>query len=198
MRSTFLSALLGTTLLVSASLPAITAQAQGNRLATVDMMRAFSEVDEGRQGLKELERFKAEKQTVLDKKQNDLKAAKEDLDRQGMLIKPDVKQQKLEDLQRQMMETQQIYVNMQQELSKKEMEFKVGISRKLQVIIAEIAERENYDMVLDSTQGGPVIYSRSGNDITSEVIRAYNKRFAKQGKSGGKGKGKGKGKKAGN
>lgn len=193
MRSTFLSALLGTTLLVSASLPAITAQAQGNRLATVDMMRAFSEVDEGRQGLKELERFKAEKQTVLDKKQNDLNAAKEDLDRQGMMIKPEVKQQKLEDLQRKMM---QIYANMQQELSKKEMEFKVGVSRKLQVIIAEIAERENYDMVLDSTQGGPVVYSRSGNDITSEVIRAYNKRFAKKGKSSGKGKSKSK-KKAG-
>ena len=193
MRSTFLSALLGTTLLVSASLPAITAQAQGNRLATVDMMRAFSEVDEGRQGLKELERFKAEKQTVLDKKQNDLKAAKEDL---NMMIKPEVKQQKLEDLQRKMMETQQIYANMQQELSKKEMEFKVGVSRKLQVIIAEIAERENYDMVLDSTQGGPVVYSRSGNDITSEVIRAYNKRFAKKGKSSGKGKSKSK-KKAG-
>ena len=168
---------------------ATAAQAEGANLATVDMMRAFSEVDEGRDGLKALEKFKADKQSVLDKKQNDLKAAKDDLDRQGMMIKPEVKQQKLEDLQRQMMETQQIYVNMQKELSKKEMNFKLGIARKLQVIISEIAQRNNYDMVLDSTQGGPVIYSRAGNDITSEVIRAYNKRFkGKKGKRGKKGK----------
>ncbi|MFH1809266.1 MAG: OmpH family outer membrane protein [Pseudomonadota bacterium] len=152
------------------------AWAQTPKIATVDMMRAFTEVEEGRKGLKDLEKFKDDKQRMLDEKQNTLKAAKEDLDRQGMLIKPEVKQQKLEDLQRQLVETQQVFMNMQQELSKKEMEFKVSISRKLQVVIQEIAEREGYTLVLDSTMGGPVIYGRAADDITSEVIRAFNKR----------------------
>jgi Skp family chaperone for outer membrane proteins len=140
-------------------------------------MRAFTEVEEGRKGLKDLEQFKDDKQRVLDEKQNALKAAKEDLDRQGMLIKPEVKQAKMEELQRSLLETQQMFFNLQQELSKKEMEFKVGISRKLQVVIQEIAERDGYTLVLDSTMGGPVIYGRAADDITSEVIRAYNKRY---------------------
>jgi outer membrane protein len=154
------------------------AVAQASKIAYVDMMRAFTEVDEGRKGLKDLEQFKNDKQRMLDEKQTALKAAKEDLDRQGMLIKPDVKQAKLEDLQRQLLETQQMFFNLQQELSKKEMEFRVGIQRKLQVVIQEISERDGYTLVLDSTMGGAVIYGRAADDITSEVIRAYNKRYA--------------------
>jgi len=168
---------------------AVPAQAT-SKIAYVDMMRAFTEVEDGRKGLKELERFKLNKQKVLDEKQEALKVAKEELDRQGMLVKPEVRQAKMEELQRQMLETQQLFFNLQKELSQRELEFKMSISRKLQAVIQEIAEREGYTLVLDSSPGGTVVYGRAADDITSEVIRAYNGRFLKPGGKKGKAKAK--------
>jgi len=55
MRSAFISTLLGSSLLAGSLFLAQAAQAESANLATVDMMRAFSEVDEGRDGLKALE-----------------------------------------------------------------------------------------------------------------------------------------------
>ncbi|MBN2358011.1 MAG: OmpH family outer membrane protein [Deltaproteobacteria bacterium] len=147
-----------------------------SRIAYVDMMRAFSEIDEGRAGLKELERFKNDRQKLLDEKQNSVKAQMEELDRQGMLIKPEVKQQKETELRQQMLETQQMFMNMQKELSQKEMEFKMTIYRKMQVVIQEIAENQGFTLVLDSSAGGPVVYGRTADDITAEVVRTYNSR----------------------
>ena len=190
--------LLTPTILLLAGLTSTQAFAQAGKIAYVDMMRAFTEVEEGRQGLKQLETFKNGKQKVLDEKQTALKAAKEDLDRQGMLIKPEVRQEKLQELQKGMLETQQVFFNLQRELSAKEMEFKVAISQKMQVVIREISERDGYTLVLDSSPGGPVVYGRAGDDITSEVIRGYNGRYATgKGDSGKVKKGKGKGKKEG-
>ena len=147
-----------------------------SRIAYVDMMRAFSEIEEGRAGLKELERFKNDKQKVLDEKQSAVKAQMEELDRQGMLIKPEVKQQKETELRQQMLEVQQLFMNLQKELSQKEMEFKMTIYRKMQVVIQQIAENQGYTLVLDSSSGGPVVYGRTADDITAEVVRAYNGR----------------------
>ncbi len=192
MRRPFMLLAAAATLLVAGS-----AAAQNHKIAYVDMMRAFTEVEEGRKGLKELERFKNERQGQLDEKQQILKKAKEDLDRQGMMIKPEVKQEKLEKLQRDMLETQQMFFNMQQELSKREVEFKMVISRKLQAVIQEIAERDGYTLVLDSTPGGPVVFGRAAGDITSEVIRGFNKRFGAGAKGGKGGKGKKKAQKKG-
>ena len=159
-------------LLIGAAASAQTA----SRIAYVDMMRAFSEIDEGRAGLKELERFKNDRQKVLDDKQTAVKAQMEELDRQGLLIKPEVKQQKETELRQQMLDTQQMFMNMQKELSQKEMEFKMTIYRKMQVIIQEIAENQGYTLVLDSSAGGPVVFGRTQDDITAEVVRAYNGR----------------------
>jgi outer membrane protein len=100
----------------------------------------------------------------------------EELDRQGMLIKPEVKQQKETELRQQMLETQQLFMNLQKELSQKEMEFKMTIYRKMQVVIQEIAENQGYTLVLDSSAGGPVVYGRTADDITAEVVRKYNAR----------------------
>src|SRR5687768_11672538 len=90
------------------------------KLGYVDLQRALNEVEEGAAAKKALKKEFDEKQKTLDAKQNELKAIKEELDARGSMMKPEVKQDKLNDLQKRLMETQQLYFALQQELSKRE------------------------------------------------------------------------------
>ena len=49
-----------------------------------------------------------------------------------------------------------------------------GILQRLQQVVAEIAERESFNYVMDK---GTLLYAPQAADITNEVVRRYNDRF---------------------
>jgi outer membrane protein len=161
-------------LLLSLSTPAL---AEDVKLGFVDLQRALNEVDEGASAKKALKKEFDEKQKTLDAKQNELKALKDELDSRGTMMKPEVKQEKLNDLQKRLLETQQLYFQLQQELSKREGEATAEIFKKMGVILQTMGEEQGFSMIVEKSA---VVYARPSLDVTNELIRRYNDAYGKK------------------
>jgi len=159
------------------SLFAVKAEAQQIKLGYIDMQKALNEVNEGKNAKAKLKRDFDDKQATLDKKQDELKRLKDDLDKQSLILKEDQKRERMAELQQKFIELQTLYQKLQKELSEREMTITKEIFEKMESIIAKIAEDEKLTMVFEKSEGR-ILYAPSSMDFTNELIRKYNSRYS--------------------
>ena len=143
-----------------------------DKLAYVDLQRALEETNDGKAAKARLKSDFDQKQKELDAKQDELKKMKDDFDKKSALMKDDAKQKMQQDMQQRLMQLQDTYARLQGDLQKKEAEATRGILARLAAVVQKIAERENFQMVLERSSA--VVYGKPALDITNEVIRTYN------------------------
>jgi outer membrane protein len=136
------------------------------------MARALNDVADGKKAKEKLKAEFSSKQEKLDKMQKDLKGKKEAFDKQKTMMKPEVREQKEQELQKEFLELQQTYMTLQQELIGNESQMTQELSRKIRGVIAKIGDRDGYGMILDIGDG--VLYYKRHQDITDEVVALYN------------------------
>ncbi len=149
-------------------------RADGFKVAVVDLQRALQETEEGRDAKAKLQKLFKERQTALDRKQNELKTMKEDIEKQKSVLSRPALQKRLEDYQQSFIELQTQYGQFQQEIAQKESLLTQGIIDRMQKIMQRIGQAESYDLVLERNEGG-VIWSPSHSDLTDRLIQLYNK-----------------------
>ncbi len=142
------------------------------KIAFVDLQRALEETDDGKKAKVKLKSEFDRKQKELDDKQEELKKMKESLDKKAALMKPEALQKESKDFQDRFVELQQTYQRLQQDLAKKEQDATRGIFTKLQGVVATIADRDHFSVVLE--KNAAVVYGQPSLEITNEVIRMYN------------------------
>jgi outer membrane protein len=147
------------------------------KLGFVDLPRALNEVEEGKAAKAQLEKEFKEKQKQLDAKQDELKKLKADYDKQAVVMSDQAKRDKQSELERKAGETQQLFVQLQSELSRREQELTGPILEKLGNAVREIAEAEGFTAIFERNRSG-VVYMVAALDVTNEVIRKYNARPA--------------------
>ncbi len=157
-------------------LPAIAFGQTKVKIGYVDMQRILNEVEDGAKAKEKLKKEFNEKQAQLDKKQEDLKKKKEDYDKQALVLKEDAKRQKQQELQQDFIELQQLYAKLQKELSENELGLTKDIFDKAQSVIAEIAQKDGFTLILDKAEGR-ILFALPSMDITNEVIRKYNEKY---------------------
>lgn len=149
-------------------------QPGGITIAVVDLARALNEVNEGKKAKANLEgEFKAKK-SELDKMKNDIQSLREDLERKSHLLSQEALKEKRDDYQRKFMEYQQKAKEYTEQMMQKEGEMTNRIVGKLRTVVEQIAQKSGYTFVLEKSQGG-VVYGPVSADITTEVIKQYNK-----------------------
>jgi len=153
------------------------AHAADDKIGVVDLQRALNEVEEGASAKKALKKEFDEKQKQLDAKQNDLKKMKDDLDAQVTMMTPEKKAERVNELQKKLLEVQQLYMSLQQDLSKREQEATAGIFQKMGVILQQMGEEQGYYAIVEKTA---VPYFRPSLDVTNELIRRYNDAYGKK------------------
>ncbi|HSN90170.1 MAG TPA: OmpH family outer membrane protein [Anaeromyxobacteraceae bacterium] len=169
MRTPILAALL-------AALALAPAAARGQvKLGFVDLPRALNEVEEGKAAKAQLEKEFKEKQKQLDAKQDELRKLKAEYDKQAVVMSDQAKRDKQAELERKAGETQQLFVQLQSELSRREQELTGPILEKLGNAVREIAEAEGFTAIFERNRSG-VVYMTAALDVTNEVIRKYNTR----------------------
>ena len=95
------------------------------------------------------------------------------------MMKAEVKQQKAQALQQKMMEAQQLYVELQTELSNKQVKVHGGILQKMQMILETMGKEYKLSLIIEKTEGS-VLYAKSDMDYTNELIRRYNAAYGKK------------------
>lgn len=143
------------------------------KIAYVDLQKALNQVNEGKSAKAKLKKDFDKKQKELDKKQDRVKKMKDELERGAMMLSDDAKRAKAMELQKSMYELQQLYLNLQGELSQAEAKATKKIFDKMGKILEKIGKEKGYDLILEKTESS-VLYAKSGMDVTSELVKRYN------------------------
>ena len=146
------------------------------KIGYVNLQQAVSEVDEGKAAREALKKEFDQKQKMLDDKQNELKRLKEELDKQMVVMSEESKREKAMDFERRVNEMQQVYVQMQKDLSDREREMMKVIFDKMEAVIKEIAAAEGYAFVFEQQNAGLIVAPPAGN-MTNELVRRYNAKY---------------------
>lgn len=144
------------------------------KLGYVDFQRAVHETDEGKATTAALKRDFEEKQKVLTARSEEVKRLQEDLQKQAQILTPEAKAAKGAELERKMMEAQELYIKLQQELSVKEREAARPLQDKMMALAREVAQAEGFTVILDRAV---VVYGADSLDLTGELIRKFNAKY---------------------
>ena len=148
-----------------------TGVAQAQKVGVVNMQRALLETEDGRKAKEQLKKLFDQRQKTLDKQQDDLKAMKDNVDKQRSVLARDVWEKKAEELQKALAQLQMTYMEFQRELAAKEAEMTRPIQDRMARIVKRMGQADGYSMILDSSV---VYFVPSSSDLTDVLIQRYN------------------------
>lgn len=141
------------------------------KIGYIDMQRAINEVEEGKKAKKKLRRIFKARQKELQEKQEELEKMKSTLQKEVALLKEDVKKKKLLEYQKKVMELQQFVYKNQKELAEKESEMLKPIMERMQKLLADIAKKGKYSLIMERRA---ILYLPKSADLTDKLIKRYN------------------------
>ena len=153
------------------------AQANTPKFGYVDMQKAITLTSDGKSAKDKLEKEFKKKQAELKKKkmEEDLKKMSKDLEKKALVLSDDVKLKKQQELQEEMLKYREIVGKSQLEIQKKERELTLPIVTKLKEVIADIAKKEEYTMILEKSEQS-VLWAKDDADLTEKVVKAFEKK----------------------
>jgi outer membrane protein len=147
--------------------------AEDQRIAFVDLQRALNEVEDGKAAKASLESEFKQKQKILEEKKTDFDKARQDFEKQAVVMSEDARRDRQADLERKQFELQQLLMQLQKEFSEREGNLTRGIFDKMSAVVREIAEQDGITLVL---RADTVVYAAQSLDITNDLVRKYNAR----------------------
>jgi outer membrane protein len=148
------------------------------KIAYVDIQRALNECTAGKKARSNI-RVEAERaQARLQHEQSEVQALKDELDKKGMLMPPDQRQNLEDQLAKKLRTFQDDVKNERDELHQKDNEATAAIVRDLATVVHELGEKAGYTVVMEK---GGLLWGIPSADITDQVIRSYDSMNVKPG-----------------
>ena len=144
------------------------------KIGYIDMQKAIQETSTGKKAKSELEAEFNKKKKELEKKEADLKKMNDDLEKKSMVLTDDVKAQRQQELQTEMMKYRELVARSQQDIQKRERDLTVPIVEKLRSILDGIAKKEGYTVVLEKSENS-VMWADKQIDLTDRMVKDYEK-----------------------
>jgi outer membrane protein len=141
------------------------------KVAYVDMQRALNECNAGKKAKSQFRVEIQQLQSRLERKQNELQALKDELQKKGMLMRDDQRLSLQDTYTQKLRDFESTYKNSKAELQQKDNEVTGAIIRDLAYIVRTVGERDGYTLVLEK---GSLLWASPAIDITDQVIRQYN------------------------
>lgn len=160
--------------LVVATLSVSAYAAEEMKIGTVDMQKALQTVDAGKKARAQLEREFNAKKKDLQTEEASLKKMIDEFKKQSLVMSDEARAKKQQEIQERGMRFQEQTARSQQEIQKKEQELTAPILIRLRSIISEMAKSKGYSVVLEKNEN-TVLFSQEKDDLTTEVISAYDK-----------------------
>ncbi len=144
------------------------------KVAVVDVQKAMQQIEAGKKARATLEKEVNAKKVEFQKEQAAIAKMNEDFQKQSLVMNEEARAKKQSELQSRMMKFQQSAQQSQDELQSKERSLTQPIISKLRSIIAEVAKKKNYSIVLERNENF-VLFSEEKDDLTAEVIAIFDK-----------------------
>jgi outer membrane protein len=151
------------------------------KLAYVDVQRALNQCSAGKQAKTDFQSRVQSAESKLERQQSQVQALKNELEKKGMLMNPDQRQNLEDQYQQKLTEFQRAYKDSRDELQRRDSEMTGRIVHDLAQVIRTLGERDGYTMVMEK---GSILWGAPAIDITDQVIRTYNSMHVKPGTLG--------------
>lgn len=112
------------------------------------------------------------KRTGLEKKQNELKALSEQLQKQGPMLKEDTRNEKIKEIGMKEMELKLAQKQAETELQNEARALDETMMRDLVKIIGDVRKQKKLSLILNSTSA--ILAADDSLDITDEVVKIYD------------------------
>jgi outer membrane protein len=144
------------------------------KIGTVDMQKALQSVEAGKKAKSQLEsEFNAKKKKLQSEEAN-LRKMTDEFKKQASVMSDEARARKQNEIQERVAKYQEETAKSQMQIQQKERELTDPILAKLRGIISTMAKQKGYTTVLEKNDN-VVLFSLDSDDLTQEVINAYNK-----------------------
>lgn len=143
------------------------------KIGSVDIQKAINECNEGKEAKKALAKEVENFQRLIAEKQRGLQEMKESLEKQDLMLNPEVRGMKEKELQTKLREFQRWGEDKENEIKQKQMEMERNISIGLQKVVQKLGSDEGYTVILGKHEN-IVFFASKSIDITERVIKTYD------------------------
>ena len=158
---------LGLGLMVSPILSGLsTGAVPASKIGVIDLDNTLSSTPAGKRANDAFEKTRKAKQSQLDKQQQDLKAADADLEKQKAVLKPDVYNQKRQELEKKFVDLQQTYVKLERDLAGERTKLIQDLLKLAGPKIEAIAKHEGVNIIVDREA---VVWADAAVDLTPQL-----------------------------
>lgn len=148
------------------------------KIVVVDIQRVVSLSSYGKQAQAEINKKGEELMADLKKKEQELKDLKDELERKGLVMDPDKRDEKERDFRIKLGDIKVVKNKYEKELGQLNMKLVNRIQKDVLELVQELGKKEDYFMVLERREAG-VMYMPDSLDITDSIIKLYNEKFTK-------------------
>lgn len=142
------------------------------RVGYIDTQRVMAKSAAGVTAREALERDKAAMQKQVDTLQSELAKLKDDLEKKGQLLSPEVRKEKQETMERKVRDLRRLADDFEKDLAKKDRELMVKFARDLQGVVQKLGKERGYTLIVDARAG--LIYGAPEADLTEEIIKEFD------------------------
>ncbi len=171
MKKYFLIAALVTGLLIL-SLSSVQASDPGFKFGYIDLQKVMALSSQGGVAKGKMQAKQEELRAELQTKQAEISVMKEELERQGMMLSPEKRQEKENEYQKMVRDFKIFVSDSEKDMKALEGEFLKKMLKELEVVTAEFGKSGKYHLILEKRSG--IIYADESQDISDELIKAYN------------------------
>jgi outer membrane protein len=164
---------LGLAMALVMAAPAAFAQ-DTSKIGYVDLQKAIQETSAGKKAKGELEKEFNAKKAQFQKKEADLKKMAEDLEKKKVALSDEMRAQKQQELQNEMLKFQREVGESQLSIQKRERELTEPILKKLQASLDKLAKDRGLIMVLEKSEQS-VLWAKKDLDLTDALIKEFEK-----------------------
>lgn len=150
------------------------APAQQLRIGYVDLQRALNDSDAGKKAKEEFKKQVDRLQVELKGQKDRLDSLKSQLEKKASVMKEEELRNLERDYQKKLRDFELSYKDSQAELQMKDNELTAELLKELQVVIEDFGRRGGYTIILERSSSS-VLYGAPENDLTDQVIEAYNR-----------------------
>jgi outer membrane protein len=145
-----------------------------DKIGFVNMREVLVRSDAGKAMEEEFKKSVEEKRALIQKKENDLKRTKDNLEKQRSILTPQALQEKEMSYQIEFKEYERIVKDANEELQMKDQLLSRKIIPEVIKVIRAIAEKEKYALILEVSS---VVYASKENSVTDKVIKELNRTY---------------------
>jgi len=157
------------------ALGALPAAAADYKIGVFDSGRVIMESQVGQNAQAELNVFKNSRQKSITTREKDLETRNNEFVNKSLTLSQERRQELREELEDMRREFQRFYKDNERDLIKEMDKMQKTLQRQLSTVIEEFGKREGYTLIFERLQ---CVFNESAVDITDEVVRAFDAKFA--------------------